>query len=169
MAIDFNADQNRRLDADRATEQSRQYGNTSNTTDRSNAANFGLQAAQLNETSRSTGARLGLDALQGAMTGASNYGNFLNSSDANARNNLSTINGIGNDQYLRDQAGLTADMNKFNEEAALPAQALKFKKDMLAGLPTTTTTPVSPNTSLAEQLTGLGLSLEDITSLFGGT
>jgi hypothetical protein len=163
----FNADGSRKLQADQATEQSKQFGHTSSMTDRSNAANFGLQAAGINERSRESGARMGLDALQGAMTGAGQYGNFLNSTDANSRANLTTIAGLGNDQYTRDQAGITADMNKFNEEAALPGQALKFKQSMLQGLPITTTTPQAAPVGLDALAAATGKSVEELAKQFG--
>lgn len=165
----FNADQARRLQADQAGEQSKQFGHSSSMTDRANSANFGLQAAQINENSRMQGARLGLDSIIAGGNMASNWGNFMNNADANTRNNINTISGLGNALFSRDQAGLTSDMNRFNEEAALPGQALKFKKDMLTGLPVQNTTAVSPGTSLAEQLAGLGLSIDDISKLMGTT
>lgn len=163
----FNADQARRLQADQAGEQSKQFGHSSSMTDRANSANFGLQAAQINENSRMQGARLGLDSIIAGGNLASNWGNFMNNADTNTRNNISTISGLGNNLFTQQQSGLTADMNRFNEEAALPGQALKFKKDMLTGLPVQNTTAVSPGTSLSEQLAGLGLSIDDIGKLLG--
>ena len=163
----FNADNNRRLEADRATEQSKQFGHSSGMTDRSNAANFGLQAAGINERSREAGARMGLDALTASANTAGQYGSFLNNADANSRANLNTITGIGNDQYTRDQAGLTADMNQFNEEAALPGQAVKFKQSLLQGMPIASTTTTTADPSTLQQLMGLGLTAAQIASLFG--
>ena len=163
----FNADNNRRLEADRATEQSKQFGHSSGMTDRSNAANFGLQAAGINERSRESGARMGLDSLIASANTAGQYGNFLNNADANSRANLNTITGIGNDQYTRDQAGLTADMNQFNEEAALPGQAVKFKQGLLQSMPIANTTTTTADPSTLQQLMGLGLTAAQIASLLG--
>lgn len=163
----FNADGSRRLQADQASEQSKQFGHSSGMTDRSNAANFGLQAAGINERSREAGARMGLDALTASANTAGQYGNFLNAADQNSRANLNTITGIGNDQYGRDQAGLTADMNQFNEEAALPGQAIKFKQGLLQGMPIANTTSTTADPSTLQQLMGLGLTAAQIASLLG--
>ena len=149
------------LDAAKANEQSRQFGHSSSMTDRSNAANFGLQAAGINERSRETGARMGLDALQSAMSGASNYGSFLNSADANTRQNINTVAGLGDAEYARDQAGITGEIARFNETAALPGQALKLKQSMLPGMPVSTTTPVNAPTTLAQQLAALGSTMPE--------
>jgi hypothetical protein len=192
----FNADGTRRLQADQASEQSkqfghssgmtdrsnmanfglqaskinedsRQFGHSSSMTDRSNAANFGLQAANINETSRAAGARMGLDALNSAITGAGQYGTFLNNADSNSRANLQTIAGLGNDQYTRDQADINGNMARFNETAALPGQSIKLRQSTLQGLPIQTSVPISPNPTALEQLTGLGLTAAQIAEIFG--
>lgn len=163
----FNADQARKLQADQASEQSKQFGTSSGMQDRSNAANYGLQAAGINENSRQAGARMGIDSLSAAVNSANGAGTLgLGISNSN-RADANTVFGMGNQQQATEQAGLTANMNQFNEEAALPTKALGLQHDMLTGLPISAQTVNTPGTSLAESLRALGMSEADIAKLMG--
>lgn len=100
----FNADQQRRMDAEKAEEASRQY-----------SADFGLKS-------------------------------------------LKDLGAAGEVQRGIEQAGLEADKKQFEEQRDYPGKMIQFQKDLLTGLPITTTTSSTDQTaisSLASQVSGL--------------
>lgn len=82
-------------------------------------------------------------------------------------NALTTAANLGSQQRGIYQQGLDAEMGRFNEEAALPTQAIKFKQSLLQGMPISNTTSTTADPSTMQQLMGLGLTAAQIASLFG--
>jgi hypothetical protein len=133
-----------------------------------NAQNqFNLQENR-NMADNQFGAKYGLDALTGSLNATKTAGDLASAYGADTRANINTQSQQGGIQRLIEQEGLTADMNKFNEEAALPGQAVKFKAGLLNGMPISNTAPVQQQTSMMTQLMQLGLTASQIANLLGG-
>lgn len=187
----FNTAQQQNLASQQATEQSKQFGANLGVTNAANTAQYGQQAAnategskqygstfglqsaqaqqaaslaaqQASEQSKQFGANLGLQGLEGAASAANQAGNLGIAGDASARANIATQAGIGGTLQGIAQAGDTSDMNKFNEEAALPGQALQFEQKMLTGLPISSSNVNTPPASAAQIAAATGLSIDTI-------
>lgn len=137
----FNADEGRQLDAQRGTEASRQF-----------EANYGLSALDKALGAYSTQSQLGLAGL-GAQ-----------------RNVLADQLAAGNVQRDIQQQGITADMKQFEQERAYPYEMLQYQKDLLSGLPITTSRSytASGTDPLAAILTGAGAG-GNLAAMFQGT
>lgn len=106
----FQADQNRALEAQVATEGSRQFG-----------ANYGLSG------------------LAGQLTGAQTLANIGGAQLGAQRNVLADQLSAGEIQRGITGEGLKADYEQFREERAWPYQQLQYQKNLMSGLPYTTT------------------------------
>lgn len=121
-----------------------------------------MQAQQLGEQSRQFGANLGLQGLQTALTGAGQLGalgqqQFQQGMDINK---LQSAYG-GQQQALRQQ-GLTQAYEDFQNQQNYPYKQLGFMSDLIRGLPLgqqTTRTMYEPGPTGAQTLgaTGMGL------------
>jgi hypothetical protein len=117
------------------------------------------------EGSKQFGAKYGLDALDAALRGATTAGNLGAQVGNEQRANVNTQLNAGNVQQGIDQAGLAADMQKFNEEAALPGQAIKFQQGLLQGLPIQAQSVVQPELTLEQKIAALlkgGSGIKDV-------
>lgn len=135
----FNADQNRQLDAQRQSDTSRQFG-----------ATYGLNALK-------TAGGLYQDQSQLGIAG-------LNANQALVNAQLAA----GREQRNIQQEGITADMNQFKEERAYPYEMLQYQKDLLSGLPINTTRQYTATGTdpIAAMLTGASGAGNLFTSLF---
>lgn len=154
----FNADQNRKLDAQKATEQSKQFGATQGMQSAQNAAQYGLAANQANESSRQFGANLGIQGLTGAANAYTSQGNLANQEGNLNLQNLRQQLDAGATQRDIEQQGLTADYNQFAAERDNPQRMLEFMRAQLTGLPVATqTTSAQPDSPLQGLLSMLAL------------
>jgi hypothetical protein len=101
----FNADQARAMEAQKASEQSKQYGAGYKQTGLSNAANTEQARAQAGE--------------QEAQYGLAN---------------LSALSGAGNQQQAQNQAALDAQYKEFLRQMDYPAKQLELQKGLITGL-----------------------------------
>jgi hypothetical protein len=121
-----------------------------------------MQAQQLGEQSRQFGANIGLQGLQTALTGAGQLGalgqqQFQQGMDINK---LQSAYG-GQQQALRQQ-GLTQAYEDFQNEQNYPYKQLGFFSDLIRGLPLgqqTTRTMYEPAPGFAQQAGSVGLGL----------
>lgn len=137
----FNADQGRLLDTQRATEASKQFG-----------ANYGLSALDKSLDAYNTQSQLGLAGLSAQ------------------RNVLGDQLDAGKVQRDIQQQGITADMEQFNTERAYPYEMLQYQKDLMEGLPFVTSRgyTASGTDPLAAILTGASAG-GNLANLFTGT
>jgi hypothetical protein len=121
-----------------------------------------MQAQQLGEQSRQFGANIGMQGLQTALTGAGQLGalgqqQFQQGMDINK---LQSAYG-GQQQALRQQ-GLTQAYEDFQNEQNYPYKQLGFMSDLIRGLPLgqqTTRTMYEPGPNAAQQLGAAGMGL----------
>ena len=121
-----------------------------------------MQAQQLGEQSRQFGANLGLQGLSTALQGAGQLGalgqqQFQQGMDINK---LQSAYG-GQQQALRQQ-GLTQAYEDFQNEQNYPYKQLGFMSDLIRGLPLgqqTTRTMYEPGPNAAQQLGAAGMGL----------
>jgi hypothetical protein len=119
-----------------------------------------MQAQQLGEQSRQFGANIGMQGLQTALTGAGQLGalggqQFQQGMDINK---LQSAYG-GQQQALRQQ-GLSQAYEDFQNEQNYPYKQLGFMSDLIRGLPLgqqTTRTMYEPNPGAAQQIGALGM------------
>ena len=132
----FNADQNRQLQAQQANIGQQQFGATQAQTAAQNQAQY-EQAAQQNQ--------------QTANMASANFG-------------LSTLGALGTagaTQQGLAQAADTASLNQYNQQQQYPYAQLQFEQSLLTGLPITTQSVV-PNTSTLSNITNTGAGLSTL-------
>jgi hypothetical protein len=137
----FNADQGRLLDTQRATESSRQFG-----------ASHDLSALGKAADTYQAQSQLGIAGLNAQ------------------RNVLGDQLQAGGVQRTIEQQGITADLDQFREERAYPYEMLQYQKDLISGMPISTSRSytASGTDPLAAILTGAGAG-GNLANLFQGT
>jgi hypothetical protein len=170
----FNADQARALQAQQASEQSKQFGASQGMTaaqmmaqygmsaqqaqeaarqfqqnqamtGAQNTAQFGQTAQAANEQSRQFGANLGLQGLNTGLQAAQAQGNMGIAGANLGLQQLQEQAQLGAQQRGITSEGIAADKKAFEEARNAPYEQLKFQSQMLNGLPITAT-----NYNLAE-------------------
>ena len=121
-----------------------------------------IQAQQLGEQSRQFGANLGIQGLNTALQGAGQLGTLGGQQfqQGMAINKLQSAYG-GQEQALRQQ-GLTQAYEDFQNQQNYPYKQLGFMSDLIRGLPLgqqTTRTMYEPGPNAAQQLGAAGMGL----------
>ena len=171
----FNADQARNMQAQQASEQSKQFGATQgmtaadmmakygmsaqqaqeaarqfnqgqSMTAAQQAAQYGQAAQQASEQSKQFGADLGLKGLQTGLQAAQTQGNLGISSGQLGLAQLQQQAALGATQRGIEAEGIAADKAAFEQARENPYKMLQFQQSMLQGLPIQAT-----NYSLPEQ------------------
>jgi hypothetical protein len=164
----FNADQARNMQAQQASEQSKQFGATQgmtaadmmakygmsaqqaqeaarqfnqgqSMTAAQQAAQYGQAAQQASEQSRQFGANLGLQGLQTGLQAAQTQGNLGISGGQLGLAQLQEQSRLGATQRGIEAEGIAADKAAFEEARANPFKMLQFQQSMLQGLPISAT------------------------------
>jgi hypothetical protein len=131
----FNAEEARRMEAQKAEESSRQFGATQSMTGAQEAARYGMDAAQRSEQSRQFGATYGLDALSKQME-AARLGSTLGlAQSAEQRALMNQMLEAGATQRGIESEGVKADYEEFMRQRDYPLAQLQFQQSMLQGLP----------------------------------
>lgn len=158
------------MEAQRAGEQSRQFASQQGLAAAQSAAQYGLAGQQAAEASRQFGANYGLSALDKALGAYNTQGQLGLASLGAQRNVLSDQLTAGATQRDIQQQGITADMKQFDQERAYPYEMLQYQKDLLSGMPITTSRSytASGTDPLAAILTGAGAG-GNLANLFQGT
>jgi hypothetical protein len=131
----FNADQARRLQAQQAGEQSRQFGAGQAMTGAQLGAQYGLAGQQATEASRQFGANYGLQGLNTALQGAQTQGQLGTAQNQAGLANLGALSGLGSTQRGIEAEAVAADRNQFEEERLNPYKMVQFQQSLLSGLP----------------------------------
>jgi hypothetical protein len=135
----FNADQARNLQAQQASEQSKQFGATQGMTAADMMAKYGMSAQQASEQSKQFGANLGLQGLQTGLQAAQTQGNLGISGGQLGLAQLQEQSRLGAQQRGIEAEGIAADKAAFEEARANPYKMLQFQQSMLQGLPISAT------------------------------
>jgi hypothetical protein len=152
----FMTDQSRALDAQKATEQSRQFGAGQDMTAAQQRAQFGAEAQRAAEQSRQFGAGYRAEALGAQANAAQGLGALATAQGRSALDMINAQLAGGQIQRGIDQEGLDAEYALWAQAQQHPYTSLEFQKSMLAGLPTTI--------SQGNRLDDLG----KITAILGG-
>jgi hypothetical protein len=115
----FNADQARNMQAQQASEQSKQFGAGQGMTAAQQAAQYGQAANQASEQSRQFGADLGLKGLQTGLQAAQTQGNLANIGATAGQSALKTGMELGGVQQALDQAKINAPLTTATNAAQL--------------------------------------------------
>lgn len=121
----FNADQARNLQAQQLNQAGNQF-----------AATYGLQGLQAATQSQTAAANAGAQAAQYGLA------------------NLQALNTAGGQQQALNQQGLNAQYNEYLRQLKYPQEMVALQKNILSGLPATTTNTYSAKQSLAQSAAG---------------
>jgi hypothetical protein len=182
----FNADQARNMQAQQASEQSKQFGATQgmtaadmmakygmsaqqaqeaarqfnqgqSMTAAQQAAQYGQAANQASEQSRQFGADLGLKGLQTGLQAAQTQGNLGISGGQLGLAQLQQQAALGAQQRGIEAEGIAADKAAFEEARENPFKMLQFQQSLLQGMPITATNyNMAQPSTLQEILAGAG-------------
>jgi hypothetical protein len=113
-----------------------------------------LQAQQLNQASNQFGATYGLQGLQAATQAQTAAANAGAQGAQYGLANLQALNTAGGQQQSLDQQALNAQYNEYLRQLQYPQTMLTLNKNMLTGLPMTTTNNFTAAKSASQQLAG---------------
>jgi hypothetical protein len=140
--------------AQAANIQQRQFGATQAMTaaQQDAQAKQAQQAAQ--QAARQFGATYGLQGLQAATTAQQAAANAGAQEAQYGLANLQALSKAGVDQQNLEQAALNAQYNEYLRQLKYPAEMLKLQRDVLSGLPATTTNEFAPKASIVKSASG---------------
>lgn len=180
----FNADQARQMEAQKAAEASRQFGAQQGLTAAQSAAQYGLSAQQAAEASRQFGAQQGMTAaqlkaqygqtaadaaerakefgatfgqqgLQAALQAAQAQGNLGALQSQTDISNLKALSDLGAQQRAIDAEDVAAQKAAFEEARANPYKMVQFQQSLLSGLPLAAQTyNMAPTNNLSQFASG---------------
>jgi len=156
------------LDAQRAAEESRQFGYGQQMTAADLAARYGLDAQRAAEQSKQFGADYGLRGLQNALQAATAQGQLgVSQSEADRRNIEAQMAG-GATQRDITQQGLAADYAQFAEQRDFPYKQTQYMQSLLQGLPIETQTVSYAQPSTLSNILGSAGGIKSLyDTLFG--
>jgi hypothetical protein len=192
----FNADQARNLQAQQATEASKQFGaNQSMTaaqmmaqygmsaqqaqeaarqfqqnqamTGAQNTAQYGQAAQAANEQSKQFGANLGLQGLNTGLQAAQTQGNLGISSGQLGLQQLQEQAQLGNTQRGIESEGIAADKAAFEQARDNPYKMAQFQQSLLNGLPITATNYQLAQPSAFQSAVGGAGTVADLLAKLG--
>jgi hypothetical protein len=153
----FNADQARNMQAQQASEQSKQFGATQGMTAADMMAKYGMSAQQASEQSKQFGANLGLQGLQTGLQAAQTQGNLGISGGQLGLAQLQEQSRLGAQQRGIEAEGIAADKAAFEEARENPFKMVQFQQSLLQGMPITATNyNMAQPSTLQEILAGAG-------------
>lgn len=153
----FNADQQRAFEAQRAAEQSRQFGATQGLTAAQTTAQYGQAAADAAERSRQFGSTLGLQGLQTATQAAQTQGQLGATQQQADIAGLKAISDLGATQRGIEAEDIAAQKAQFEEARLNPYKMVQFQQSLLSNLPLNAQTYNMAPTNNLEQF-GSGLA-----------
>ena len=113
-----------------------------------------LQAQQLNQAANQFGATYGLQGLQAATQAQTAAANAGAQQAQYGLGNLQAMNKAGTEQQSLDQQALNAQYNEYLRQLKYPTDMLTLDRNILAGLPITTSNIYGAKPSLAQQVAG---------------
>lgn len=196
-AQQFNTDQARQLEAQRASEQSRQFGagqamtssdlkakyNLSTQQAQEMArqfqqgqmmtaaelqARYGLSAQQAQEASRQFGANLGLQRLQAATQAAQTQGQLGIQAGQLDLAGITALANLGGVERGIESEGIAADKAQFEEARLNPFKMIQFEQSLLSGLPLAAQSYTMPGTSNLQQFAGGAQTAQQLLDILSG-
>ncbi len=193
----FNADQARQMEAQRATEQSRQFGagQAATTADLQAKyglstqqaqemarqfqsgqamtaaelqARYGLSAQQAQEASRQFGANLGLQRLQAATQAAQTQGQLGIQEGQLDLAGINALANLGAAQRGISSEGIAADKAQFEEARLNPYKMLQFEQSLLSGLPLASQSYTMPAQSNLQQFASGTQTAQQLLDILSG-
>lgn len=146
----FNAEQARNLEAQKAAEASRQFGATQGLTSAQSAAQYGQSAAEAAEKSRQFGAAQGLQGLQTALQAAQAQGQLGQAQSQSDIAGLKALADLGTTQRGIAAEDVAAQKAAFEEARLNPYKMVQFQQSLLSGLPLTETSTTSGTNNLSQ-------------------
>jgi hypothetical protein len=113
-----------------------------------------LQAQQLNQAGKQFQATYGLQGLQAATQSQTAAANAGAQGAQYGLANLQALNTAGGQQQALDQQALNAQYNEYLRQLKYPQDMITMNRNVLTGLPMTTTNTYSAAKSVAQQLAG---------------
>ena len=113
-----------------------------------------LQAQQLNQAANQFGATYGLQGLQAATQAQTAAANAGAQQAQYGLGNLQAMSKAGTEQQSLDQQALNAQYNEYLRQLKYPTDMLTLDRNILAGLPITTSNIYGAKPSLAQQVAG---------------
>lgn len=98
-----------------------------------------LQAQQATEASRQYGAGLGLQGLQQQLSAAQQLGNLGGMQFGQQKDIINALQAVGSQRQAADQQKLTQDYEDFLRQKQYPYQQLAYAMEMMKGVPQQTT------------------------------
>jgi len=140
--------------AQAANIQQAQFGATQAMTAAQQAAQA-LQAQQAaQQAAKQFGATYGLQGLQAATTAQQAAANAGAQEAQYGLANLQALSKAGSEQQGLNQAALNAQYNEYLRQLKYPAEMLKLQRDVLSGLPVTSTNTYKAQSSVAQSAAG---------------
>ena len=155
------------LSAQQAQEAARQFQQNQAMTAAQNAAQYGQAAQQAAEQSKQFGANLGLQGLQTGLQAAQTQGNLGISSGQLGLAQLQEQAALGNTQRGIESEGIAADKAAFEEARNNPYKMLQFQQSMLNGLPISATNYQSAGTSTLSDIASGAVTADKALAAFG--
>ena len=129
-----------------------------------------LQAQQASEQSKQFGANLGLQGLQAAIQGATAQGQLGSTANQQNLANLAAQTAAGATQRDIEQQGITADYGQFQEQRDYPYKQVQYLQSLLQNLPLSTQSYTYQQPSATNQaLSSASGIMQLYNKLFGGT
>jgi hypothetical protein len=145
------------MSAQQAQEAARQFQQNQAMTGAQSAAQYGLAGQQAGEASRQFGANLGLQGLNTGLQAAQTQGNLGISSGQLGLANLQQQLAAGQQQRGIESEGIAADKAAFEEARANPYKMVQFQQSLLSGLPLAAQQiNTAQPTTFQQMLTGAG-------------
>ena len=165
-AQQFNVDQARGLEVQRAREQAGQFGYGQTADQAKTAADLALRAGTANQSAGLTAAQINSAAQTAAdanrlqaLTGQGNLGIAQ----------LNQLSSLGATQRGIESEGIAADKKQFEEARLNPFNMLQFEQSLLSGMPLTAQSYNMPSQSDLQQFASGAVSLQDLLRILSGT
>ena len=155
----FNADQNRQLDVQKANEASRQFGAGQGMTAAQQAAQYGQQAQTQNAQQSQFAANYGLDALKSQLAAAQAQSQLGLTENQAGIANLTAQESAGDRQRAIEQAALDAQRKQYEEGILYPYKQLQFQQSLLSNLPIGSSTSTQTTSPFSDLTQGIGAIL----------
>jgi hypothetical protein len=163
----FNQDQARNMQAQQASEQSKQFGAGQGMTAAQQAAQYGLSGQQAGEASRQFGANMGLQGLQTGLQAAQAQGNLGISGGQLGLANLQQQLAAGAAERGIESEGIAADKAAFEEARANPYKMVQYQQSLLSGLPLASQNINTAQPSTFQQVLGGAGSVASLLNTLG--
>jgi hypothetical protein len=161
----FNADQLRELDVQKAREQAGQFGYGQTADQAKTAADLALRASTANQSAALTASQINSAAASAADTnrlqallGQGNLG-------LSQLNQLTTLGGI---ERGIESEGIAADKTQFEEARLNPFNMIQFEQSLLSGMPLTAQSYNMPSQSDLQQFASGAITAEQFLAILSG-